>query len=73
MRTSLLIAGRYLFSKKKRNAATLCSIRMFLIFIPAVLLLPTAFGLDGVYYAHPLADFLSVGIMFVVVWRALRK
>jgi len=56
-----------------RTAAILLVSRMFLIFIPAVLLLPLAFGLDGVYYAHPLADFLSVGIMFVVVWRALKK
>ncbi len=55
-----------------RTAAILLISRMFLIFIPAVLLLPMGFGLDGVYYAHPLADFLAVGIMFVVVWRALR-
>lgn len=56
-----------------RTAGILLVSRMFLIFIPAVLLLPLVFDLDGVYYAHPIADLLSVGIMFVAVWRQLKN
>lgn len=56
-----------------KTAAILLVSRMFLIFIPGVLLLPLAFGLDGIYYAHPLADLLAVSIMFIGVRRELKK
>ena len=40
--------------------------------IPLVYLLPMSFGLDGVWYAFPIADVLSAGITFWYLRREIR-
>ena len=45
--------------------------RQVLFLIPAVLLLPRWFGLNGVWGALPTADFLSAMITGVFLWREL--
>jgi Na+-driven multidrug efflux pump len=44
---------------KARISTFLNSTRQLIIFIPAVLLLPILFGLNGILYAAPFADFFS--------------
>ena len=48
--------------------------RQVLILIPLVLLLPKFFGLNGIWTAFPIADFLSLGITLAMMrplWRKL--
>ncbi len=41
--------------------------------IPLVLLLPLYFGINGIWYAFPLADLLSAGITYTVLQNAISK
>lgn len=50
---------------------TIC--RQGLIFIPAVCLLNRIFGLDGVIYAQPTADFLSIVLSVVLCMHIFHK
>jgi Na+-driven multidrug efflux pump len=47
--------------------------RQCIFLIPALLLLPSIFDLDGVWYAVPLSDILSVITAWVLLWRYQRK
>ncbi len=61
---------------KPMRSALLSLSRQILFFIPAVLILPTIFGLDGALYAGPVADFLafSLAVVFIVLeMRRLRR
>lgn len=52
---------------KPMRSALLSLSRQILFFIPAVLILPTIFGLDGALYAGPTADFLAFALAFVFI------
>ena len=47
--------------------------RQGVIFIPAVFLLKAAIGVDGLIWAQPVADVLSLGIVIWMLWRKIRK
>jgi Na+-driven multidrug efflux pump len=47
--------------------------RQCIFLIPALLLLPSIFDLDGVWYAVPLSDILSVITAWMLLWRYQRK
>ncbi|MHB1483729.1 MAG: MATE family efflux transporter [Saccharofermentanales bacterium] len=51
---------------KPREAMTLTLSRQVLFLIPAMLILPKYFGLDGIFYAGPVADFLAFFI--TAIW-----
>ena len=53
---------------QNRTATLLSSLRSGLLFIPALLILSTAFGLTGVQMAQPVADALAffIALPFVV-------
>ena len=59
--------GRY------KTAMVLTLTRQVLILIPAVLVLPMVFGLQGILYAAPLADGLAAVLTLVVFLKALRE
>lgn len=61
---------------KPRQAMLLMLSRQVLLLIPAVLILPRFFGLDGVWLAIPVADFFSsmlTGMWFFLEWRHLTR
>ena len=41
--------------------------------IPLLFLLPPIMGLDGIFYAFPIADFISASICFFFLVREMRK
>jgi putative MATE family efflux protein len=41
--------------------------------IPLLLILPPIMGLDGIFYAFPLADVISASICFFFLWRQMRS
>ena len=47
--------------------------RQMLFLIPGILILPHYFGLDGVWYAIPLSDALSVFCSFTLLYLLVRK
>jgi putative MATE family efflux protein len=47
--------------------------RQVLFLIPCLLILPLFFGLDGVWYAGPLSDTLSVLTAWLFLWYHMRK
>lgn len=57
---------------KARSAIFLSSTRQLILLIPAVIFLPKLFGLNGILYAAPLADFLSSGITGIWLWLELK-
>lgn len=54
--------------------ATLCSLsRQAIFFLPLTLVLPRYFGLMGVLYAGPIADFCSFALILLLTLRELRQ
>lgn len=68
-----VIGSTYFMSVGKAFPAFFLSLsRQFIFLIPLVLILPRFFGLNGVWYALPLADVLSVIVTmtwFSISWR----
>ena len=44
-------------------------IRDIVCFVPLIIILPMYFGLDGILYAAPIADFVSAVITAVLIYR----
>lgn len=55
------------------KASVLSMLRQLLLLIPMILLLPMFFGLDGVLYAGPVADFTSAVIVLVFIIYEMKK
>lgn len=47
-------------------------LRQVIFIIPALIILPEFWGLDGVWYAFPTSDFLATTIAALMVWLQLR-
>jgi putative MATE family efflux protein len=57
---------------KKTQSLALGLSRQFLILIPLILVLPRFFGLDGVWYAYPIADLLASTVTITFLAREVR-
>lgn len=67
-----IIAATYFQSIGKRVQSILLGLsRQFLCLIPLVLILPRVLGLDGLWFAYPLADLVSVVITSALFLREL--
>lgn len=58
---------------KPKHAAFLSLSRQVLILIPAILILPRFFGLNGIYYAGPMADICAALLTGTLVALEMRK
>jgi len=47
--------------------------RQMIFLLPAVIILPLFFGLDGVWYALPVSDFIAAVVTALVMWLFMRK
>lgn len=56
---------------KPKKAAVLSLSRQVLLLIPALLILPRFFGLNGVFYALPVSDAGSTILTGILLWREL--
>lgn len=67
-----IIAATYFQSIGKRVQSLLLGLsRQFICLIPLILLLPRLLGLDGLWFAYPLADLVSVVITAALFLREL--
>lgn len=47
--------------------------RQGVIFIPAVFIMKSILGVDGLFWAQPVADVLSLGIVIFMLWYKIKK
>ena len=57
---------------KAKQSMLLGLSRQVLILIPAFIILPNLFGLDGVWMAGPIADFLAICISGVLIFKEMK-
>jgi putative MATE family efflux protein len=69
------IAGSNYFLAVGRpvKSLLLSTSRQFLILVPLILVLPHFLGLDGIWYAYPLADFLASALTLVFLVREVSR
>jgi Na+-driven multidrug efflux pump len=58
---------------KPKMGVFLSLTRQIIFLLPLLLLLPLAFGIDGLMYAGPIADFIAAAVSAVLVVRELRR
>jgi putative MATE family efflux protein len=58
---------------KARQAIVLSLSRQVLFFIPLLLILPRFWGVEGVWWAAPIADFLAVSLSATMIYFEMRK
>lgn len=69
-----VIGANFFQSIGRSKAATFLTLSRQVIFlIPAVIIFPMIWGLDGILYAGPFADFCSVVITAVMVYKAMSE
>lgn len=69
-----VIGSTYFQAAGKAGYAIFLSMsRQVIILIPAILLLPTVLGLEGIWLAQPVSDFLSFLVTALYLWLELRK
>ena len=54
---------------KARQAIFLSSLRIYLILIPALLILPKIYGINGIWYSFPIADVIAFGVVIYFAFR----
>jgi putative MATE family efflux protein len=55
---------------KARHAIFLSSLRVYFVLIPALLILPSIYGINGIWYSFPIADVIA---FIVVIYFLLRE
>ena len=58
---------------KAKISMFLSLLRQVTLLIPLLIILPPIFGLTGVWLSAPSADFISVIITGIYIWRDMRK
>ncbi|GAA0715264.1 MATE family efflux transporter [Paraclostridium ghonii] len=58
---------------KAKMAMVLSLLRQVIILMPMIIILPKFLGLDGVWYAQPVADFLTTFITAIVLYKELKS
>lgn len=69
-----MIGSNYIQSiGKAKHAMFLSLLRQVILLVPMMLVLPKFFGLNGVWFAQPVADFVSCVVTFIVVKIEVNK
>ena len=69
-----IVAGNFFQHIGKPKRAILLSVsRQMLFIVPLLFILPPIYGVDGVWYAIPIADFVSTALAAVLLMLQIRK
>lgn len=68
--THAVISSLFQALGKARHAIFLSSLRIYFVLIPALLILPGIYGIDGIWYSFPIADIIA---FIVVIYFVLRE
>ena len=66
-------AGFFMAIGRAKVSLMLSVLRQGLILIPLYFILPLLFGFIGIWYATPIADIISAGITFVMIFKEFKK
>lgn len=69
----MVFSSTFLALGRGREGSVLSISRQGIFFIPAILLLPTLLGLDGVIYAQPIADVLTTLLTLIFALKITRE
>ncbi|EPZ53649.1 na+ driven multidrug efflux pump domain protein [[Clostridium] sordellii ATCC 9714] len=58
---------------KAKKAIILGLLRQVIILIPVTIILSKLIGLDGVWYAQPVSDFIAIVITWIIVVKEMRS
>ncbi|MGL4911190.1 MAG: MATE family efflux transporter [Romboutsia sp.] len=58
---------------KAKIAMILSLLRQVIFLIPSILILPKFLGLQGVWLAQPIADFVATSITFIILYKEIRN
>lgn len=68
-----MIGSNYVQSiGKAKQAMFLSLLRQVILLVPMMLILPRFFGINGVWFAQPIADIISCLVTFIVVTRQVK-
>ena len=73
---TFIITGYFQATGHARMALIASSARVYLLLLPALIILPRMLGIDGIWFAFPLADvgaFLLALFLFIPFYRKLRR
>lgn len=56
-----------------KKAGILVIFRQLVVFVPSIIILPRAFGIDAVWYTQPLVDFIMTAISVVLIVLTVKK
>jgi putative MATE family efflux protein len=73
MGTQVLGSAYFQATGKPTKSLFLGLSRQFLFLIPALLVLPSVWGLDGVWHAQPCADLLAFAVTAILLSREMRR
>ncbi len=69
----VVTAGFFQAMKKKVASLVLSLSRQTLFFIPAILVIPKIYGIEGIMYAQPVSDALAVVVSLVIAVTAIEN
>ena len=69
----IIFSNYFQYINKPKPSTFLSLSRQCLFLIPALLLLSNKFGLDGIFYAQPISDFLAAILSVIMVSISLRS
>ena len=69
-----VVGSNYILSTGKSQLAMLLSLlRQILVLIPALIFLPKFLGLDGVWFAQPVGDLVSMSVVGFVLYKEFKS
>jgi len=68
-----LISALFQAIGKARQAIFLSSLRIYFLMLPALIVLPALYGLDGLWWAYPVADVVAFTVVVYFLFRERRN
>ena len=71
--TSMIGSNYFQAIGKAKYAMVLSLLRQVILLVPMMLILPRIFGLNGIWFAQPIADFISFAVTLTLVTREVKS
>ena len=71
--TSMIGSNYFQAIGKAKYAMVLSLLRQVILLVPMMLILPRIFGLNGIWFAQPIADFISFTVTLTLVIREVKS
>lgn len=68
----IVTTGYFQATGQPLKASLLSMLRALLLLVPLILILPLYFGLDGILYAGPVAEFITLAVVGVFIFKEIK-